>query len=72
MATTQEIDAAVALLASTRVAFAQAQAERAKCVTLRDIAAANLTAATSTQQQTRDAMQAARTSLLTLLAQPET
>lgn len=72
MATTQEIDAAVALVTSTRVTYAAAQTARAKAVTVRDLAAADLVSATGRLQTTRDAMNAAKTNLLALLAQTET
>lgn len=72
MATTADIDAAVAALAAARVAYAQTQADRAQKLTLRDLAALNLTQATQAMQAARDTMQAAKTNLLALLGQPET
>lgn len=72
MATTADVDAAVATLASARVALAKAVADRAQKVTLRDTAAANLVAATIAMQSARDTMTAAKTNLLNVLAQTET
>lgn len=72
MATTADIDKAVAALASARLALAQATADRSQKLTLRDLAASNLTAATTAMQQARDTMTSAKTNLLAVLAQPET
>lgn len=72
MATTAEIDAAITLLRSTRVALAQAAEYRARCVLTRDVAAAALVDGTAKVQTARDAVTAAKTALAALLATTET
>jgi hypothetical protein len=72
MATTAEIDAALSLLRSSRVALANTADTRARCVLARDAATAAVTDATQQFLAARDAVTAAKTALQTLLAQPET
>lgn len=71
MATTAEIDAALTLLRSNRVALAQASDVRARAVIVRDSAAQALQAATAGVVTARDDVAAAKAALQALLSQPE-
>lgn len=71
MATTAEIDAALTLLRSKRVALAQASDVRARAVIVRDGGAQALQAATAGVVAARDEVATAKTALQALLAQPE-
>lgn len=72
MATTAEVDAALSLLRSARVKFAQVADQRNRAVLARDAATAVVVDVTSQFTAARDAVTAAKTALQTLLAQAET
>jgi hypothetical protein len=72
MATTAEIDIALAALRSARVALAQAADKRARAVLTRDSAATALTLATSTVQSARDLVATRKAAVQALLSTTET
>lgn len=72
MATTAEIDAALSLLRSARVKFAQVGDQRARLVLARDAATAAVVDINAQFVGARDAVTAAKTALQTLLSQAET
>lgn len=72
MATSQEIDAAMALVTATRSQKASATDERDRALYARDSAEAILLAAGAKVDATCDAMDAAKAALIALLNQPET
>lgn len=72
MATTAEVDAALALLRSARMNFAQVADQRNRAVLARDAATAAVLEANGQFTAARDAVTAAKTALQALLATPET